>query len=165
MDRIVTSTPDPPLAEPSRDAEEFAKFYRAEQPGQVRRAVLMLGSDEAANDVVHDALAAMYQRWSSIREPGPYLNRAVLNGCRAVGRERATARRLRRRLGPTEPTPPNDVLFDVLGRLPFNHRAAVVLRFYVGMTEREIAAVLDVPAGSIGPWINRALTTMEKELS
>jgi DNA-directed RNA polymerase specialized sigma24 family protein len=33
------------------------------------------------------------------------------------------------------------------------------------MTEREIAKALDVPAGSIGPWISRALTTMNKELS
>jgi DNA-directed RNA polymerase specialized sigma24 family protein len=33
------------------------------------------------------------------------------------------------------------------------------------MTEREISTALDVPVGSIGPWISRALTSMNKELS
>lgn len=57
------------------------------------------------------------------------------------------------------------ILLDVVSRLPFNQRAAIVLRFYAGMTETEIAAALDVPTGSIGPWTKRALTTMNKELS
>jgi len=56
------------------------------------------------------------------------------------------------------------VLFDVLARLPFNQRAAIVMRYFAGMTEREIADALDTSPGSIGPWIHRALTTMRKEL-
>jgi DNA-directed RNA polymerase specialized sigma24 family protein len=56
-------------------------------------------------------------------------------------------------------------LLDILARLPFNQRAAVVLRFYAGMSEREISTALDVPVGSIGPWISRAVDSMKKELS
>lgn len=56
------------------------------------------------------------------------------------------------------------MLFDVLARLPFNQRAAIVMRYFAGMTEREIADALDTSPGSIGPWIHRALTTMRKEL-
>lgn len=149
-----------------RGDQAFIAFYRAEQPEQVRRAALMLGSDEAANDVVHDALTAMYRSWSSIDDPGPYLNRAVLNGCRGVGRDRSRQMRLRERLrSPDVATSQDDVLLDVVGRLPFNQRAAVVLRYYAQMSEREIADALGVPTGSVGPWIHRALSQMKKELS
>lgn len=143
----------------------FTDFYRAEHAGQVRRAALLVGSDETANDVVHDAFAAMYRRWEAITDPGPYLNRAVLNGCRDIGRRRSADRKLVRRLRPQDQPDHHEILLDVVQRLPFNQSAAIVLRFYVGMTEREIAAALDVPVGSVGPWISRALATMNKELS
>ena len=64
----------------------------------MRRAALMLGSGEAAHDVVHEAMASMYRRWSTIDAPGSYLNRAVLNGCRAVVRTRVADRRMEQRL-------------------------------------------------------------------
>lgn len=161
----------PPLLRDSRAdtthsvADEFTDFYRAEVDGQVRRAALLLGSNDAANDVVHDALTSMYKRWSSIAAPGPYLNRAVLNACRDLGRHRTVARRADRRLGASEAQPPDDELFDLVAALPFNQRAAVVLRFYGRMTENDIADVLGCPPGSVGPWIKRALDTMRKELS
>ncbi len=77
---------------------EFSAFYRAELTGQVRRAFLLLGDDEAANDVVHDAMTGVFQRWATLDEPGAYLNRAVLNGCRDAGRRRASRGRLLLRL-------------------------------------------------------------------
>lgn len=145
---------------------DFTVFYRAEAPGQIRRAALLTGSDETANDVVHDALAAMYRRWGEIADPGPYLNRAVLNGCRDRGRRSAVQRRLvdRLRTGRTDGAE-RDVLTDVLRRLPFNQRAAVVLRYYAGYTTPEIAEALGCPPGSVGPWIDRALRRLREELS
>lgn len=165
LDRALSDDNQPPPANPTDKDSAFSDFYRAEHAGQVRRAALLVGSDETANDVVHDALAAIYQRWDTIIDPGPYLNRAVLNGCRDIGRRRAADRKLFRRLRPQHDSTHDEILLDVLARLPFNQRAAIVLRFYAGMTEREISATLGVPAGSIGPWINRALTTVNKELS
>jgi RNA polymerase sigma factor (sigma-70 family) len=157
--------PDPLANDPGRRDVEFTDFYRAEHSAQVRRAFLLVGSNETANDVVHDAMAAVYQRWNTVEAPGAYLNRAVLNGCRDVGRRRQADLKLVRRLRPGDDSTHDEILLDVVSRLPFNQRAAVVLRFYAGMTETEIAAALDVPTGSIGPWIKRALTTMKKELS
>ncbi len=164
-DTTVTAEHNPRRGPAGRGHVAFADLYRAEHAGQVRRAALLIGSDETANDVVHDAFAAMYRRWDTITDPGPYLNRAVLNGCRDVGRRRVADRKLVRRLRPQDQPGRHEILLDVVQRLPFNHRAAIVLRFYAGMTEREIAAALDVPVGSVGPWISRALATMNKELS
>ena len=147
-------------------AADFDSFYRVEVVGQVRRAALLVGSDEAANDIVHDAFANMYRRWAEITDPAPYLNRAVLNGCRDRARRGQRYLRLVDRLRSTAPMSGEpEIVSDLLGRLPFNQRAAVVLRFYAGFSTDEIATALDCPRGSVGPWIDRALNRMRKELS
>lgn len=143
----------------------FAAFYERELDRQVRHAFLLVGSNEVANDVVHDAFVAIYRRWHQVADPGPYLNRVVVNSCRDVHRRQARVDRSLARLavGAAETTAP-DVLDDVLNELPFNQRAAVVLRFYGQFTTSEIAASLGCPQGSVGPWINRALAHMRKAL-
>lgn len=144
----------------------ITEFYRRELDLQVRRATVILGSDALANDVVHDAMIEVYRRWDGIHDPGAYLNRAVLNRCRDVGRRRATSERanatLARSAVSEEPETPLAGLFD---RLPFNQRAAVVLRFYADMTIADIAVALDCPQGSIGPWIDRALKSLREQLA
>ncbi len=152
-------------ASKQRNGIEFGEFYRRELDGQVRRAALLLGSDDLANDVVHDAFVAVYRRWDSLDEPGPYLNVAVLNGCRGTHRRRMRDVRLLPRLFDRGiASSVGERLDDVLAQLPFNQRAAVVLRFYGGHTTDEIAQALECAPGSVGPWIDRALTRMRKAL-
>ena len=147
-------------------SSDFDSFYRVEVVGQVRRAALLVGSDDAANDIVQEAFANMYRRWNQIADPAPYLNRAVLNGCRDRARSGQRHLRLVDRLRTTAGlTGEPEIVSDLLGRLPFNQRAAVVLRFYAGFSTDEIATALDCPRGSVGPWIDRALNNMRKELS
>jgi RNA polymerase sigma factor (sigma-70 family) len=150
---------------PSRDAA-FSTFYRAELDGQVRRAWLRLGDNEQANDIVHEAMAAVFERWYELVEPGAYLNRSVLNGCRDAGRRKVSSGRLTRRLSVTGDAagPEHDVLADALAGLPFNHRAAVVLRYYGDFTTAEIADSLGCAPGSVGPWIERGLAALRKVL-
>ena len=74
-----------PDAEVARDVA-FTEFYEREHDRQVRRAFTLLRSNEAANDIVHDAMIDVYTRWAEIREPGAYVNRGVLNRCRDAAR-------------------------------------------------------------------------------
>lgn len=144
----------------------FENFYLSELDSQVRRAVLLLGSNDAANDVVHDAFIEIYRRWDELDEPGPYLHVAVLNRCRGVHRRASRLRRNMPRFIDRDPVR-NDVeesLRDVLATLAFNHRAAIVLKFYFGLSTTEIAAELDCAPGSVGPWIQRGLDRMRKAL-
>ena len=85
-------------------------------------------------------MIGVYRHWATIERPAAYLNRAVLNGCRDAGRRDARQRRLVRRLA-EEPVDvsPREVLDDVLAALPFNQRAAVVLRYFESMPTAEIA--------------------------
>jgi RNA polymerase sigma factor (sigma-70 family) len=146
--------------------ESFREFYRRELAPQVRRAALLVGSDEAAHDIVHDAMVEVYRQWDRLARPGGYLNRSVLNGCRDFGRRATTQRRLLPRLVDRTPHPASDGdRFDeLLAALPFHHRAAVVLRFYCDLTTAEIAAELGCPPGSVGPWIERGLQRLRKAI-
>lgn len=146
---------------------EFSAFYEAEVLGQVRSATLILGSVEAAQDVVHDAFVAIFRSWNDIDDPGPYLQRTVVNGCRdALRRRRVADRYVRSRSTEIEAVESGgDVaLFDALSKLPFKHRAAVVLRYYLQLSEAEIASHLDCRPGSVGPWIRRGLDQLATEL-
>ena len=152
----------------SRDDEAFRRFYADEHAEMVRRATLLTGSLEAAHDVVHEAFAEIWRRWRAIREPGPYLQRSVVNGASDHHRRVTRDRGLRVRLGAPTATPEPTVdpeLHRALATLPFNHRAAVVLRYYGGLSEREISDQLGCPPGSVGPWIRRGLDRLHRELA
>lgn len=152
------------MVEEGRSTTTFAGFYEDELAGQVRRAALLTGSPETGHDLVHDAFVEVYRRWDDLRDPGPYLSRAVLNRCRDHARRRATAAAKLPLL--VEPAGPEDEpLWDALQALPFNHRAAVVLRFYLQLPEREIADLLGCRPGTVGPWISRGLKSLREALT
>lgn len=147
-------------------AGSFDAFYVEQFDRQARRAFLILAGDERALDVVHDAFEAVFRRWNTIEEPGPYLTRVVVNRCRDVQRRSVRLRRLQPRLaaGGEQPSEP-EVLDDALRSLPFNQRAAIVLRFYADLSYAEISDALDCPTGSVGPWIDRGLRTLRRTLT
>jgi RNA polymerase sigma factor (sigma-70 family) len=140
----------------------FADFYRLEMAGQVRRAALLTGSSDLARDVVHDAFLEMFRRWDQLDHPGPYLNRAVLNRCRDIARAHRRRTGLMARLVVDEPAYDAEPVADLLDGLPFNQRAVIVLRFYVGLNNNEISDALGCPPGSVGPWLDRALHRLRK---
>lgn len=145
----------------------FASFYADEFPGQVRRARFILGASGAAEDVVHQAFVEVWGRWDSLRDPGPYLNRCVVNGARSQHRSLTRRSLLAERMAQAalSSSPEIEILDDVLNDLPFNHRAAIVLRYYGGLRDAEIADAMRCPTGSVGPWIHRGLQQLRKELS
>jgi RNA polymerase sigma factor (sigma-70 family) len=143
---------------------EFSAFYEAELAGQIRRATLLIGDRHAARDLVHDAFLELFRRWDRLREPGPYLSTAVLNRCRDHGRRQARIRQ-KTDLMIVRDQPVSDDLWDALQQLPFNHRAAIILRFHHQMTKNEIAVTLNCRPGSVGPWIQRGLKKLRRDLS
>ncbi len=155
-----------PNVAPADVNRDFGRFYEAEFVGQVRSATLIVGSQSLAHDLVHDVFVIIFERWNDIDEPGPYLQRSVLNECRDALRRQRTADRFLRRQRHTEASVEHDVsLYDALAKLPFNHRAAIVLRYYADLTEAEIAERLECRPGSVGPWIRRGLDRLSNDLN
>lgn len=142
----------------------FEAFYERHFEHQVRRAALMLGSIELAHDLVQDVFMRLLERWDRVRNPEHYLSRSVLNACRDNYRRKRTATRALTLLRAEQACELQEPLDDALATLPFNQRAAIVLKFYEGLTVSQIADRMRCPTGSIGPWISRGLRSLEKEL-
>lgn len=153
--------------------EDFASFYGRQHAEQLRRAMALSRTPEGAADAVHEAFVDVYRNWSRLQNPDAYLRRAVVNRCRDDGRRTSSRDRLRLRLlrepapkpeATLAPTDRDDELWAALAALPFNQRAAIVLRYFAGHTEAEIADLLDCSTGSVGPWISRGLERIRRNL-
>ena len=147
----------------------FDELFAREYAPMVRLAVLLLGNEEEAEEVVQEAFAAVHERWDRLDRPGGYLRRCVVNRCRDLQRRRLVLRRLRRAQAPAPAAEATqelgaDDLFDALAVLAPRRRAAVVLRFYEGRTEAEIAEVLGVRPGTVKSLLHRALAQLREVL-
>ena len=157
------------VAEPVRGGTEpyvapsFEALYAEEVDAMARLAFLMVGSNEQAEELVHDAFARLYERWDKVDNPGGYLRTCVVNGCKDRLRRRSTERRH----PPTTPGPSEDEvdhLADVLATLPVKQRAAVVLRYYEDRSDADIADLLGVRPGTVKSLLHRGLARLRQEL-
>ncbi|WP_353650887.1 sigma-70 family RNA polymerase sigma factor [Nakamurella sp. A5-74] len=58
-----------------------------------------------------------------------------------------------------------DELWEAIGQLPARQRTVLVLRYYQGASDVQIAADLDCPAGTVRSLASRALATLRERLS
>jgi RNA polymerase sigma-70 factor (ECF subfamily) len=115
----------------------------------------------AADDAAQEALLAVFQGLPSLRAP-----EAIMTWVRSVTVR--TAIRLARQHEPEIPAegtltrrsvPSPEGLADIddaLARLPVPQRVVLVLRTREGLTEREIASTLGIPAGTVKSRLHRA---------
>jgi RNA polymerase sigma factor (sigma-70 family) len=61
--------------------------------------------------------------------------------------------------------PMGDHVIDVVRHLPPKRRALVVLRYYSGLTDAEIAETTGLPVGTVKSTLHRALAELRKELA
>jgi RNA polymerase sigma-70 factor (ECF subfamily) len=144
--------------------EALARLYSAHWPAALRAAYLVVRDASAAEDVAQDAFLAAVDAIDGFdrRRPfGPWLHRIVVN--RAIDWARREA--LRRRVDDPEnlpraehpPPPVGEDLMDALAQLPYDQRALVVLRYLLEYTPGEIAAMLELPRGTVNSRLRRAL--------
>ena len=145
----------------SGSADATAQLFRDEQLSLTRFAFLLTGSNSVAEELVQDAFEQVVRRGGEIRSPGGYLRSAVVSGARSWGRRQHRWRRL---------DPPGPVVLDEeavavrarLACLPHAQREVIVLRYFVGLTDTQIASQLDAPLGTVKSNIRRGLTEMRK---
>ncbi len=160
------------------DAEAaVTALYQVHAVGLIRLAVVMLGDRPAAEDVVQDAFAGLYRRWNHLsgtdRALG-YVRASVLNGCRSRLRARVRDERLAS-AGPAtsaDASAEQAVLIGeehaavlaALRRLPDRQREALVLRYYLDLSEPEIAASMGIGRGTVKSTTSRALAALGRLL-
>jgi len=153
----------PPLVASGADVVSFDDIYRRECVNMVRVALLLVGSQQQAEEIVQDAFAQVFERWEGIERPGAYLRTCVVNGCRRAHRRRRLDRAREAAAAPPQPaTLEVDHLADALSALPARRRAAVVLRYYDDLSEAEIAEALGVRPGTVKSLVHRALAQLRE---
>ena len=140
---------------------DFAAYLAARWPVLVRLLVLLGGRPDEAEDAVRTGLARDYADWARISgsdDPDVYVYRSVLEAWdrRRGGWWNAPPP------GPDgEPTPELAALERQLDRLTGLERRALVLRFASGLSERQVAQVLDVPPAAVRDLVARALARVD----
>lgn len=146
--------------------DDLELWIREGYPGAYRTACLILRDPQEAEDAVQDAfLRAWRFRSSAPRDAGwqPWLYRVVVNACcsrlrRTVPRERARADLdAADLLADTAPLPETVALRSeetaavvaALADLPESLRVPVVLRYYAGLSEKDIAAAIGRRPGTV----------------
>jgi RNA polymerase sigma-70 factor (sigma-E family) len=150
-------------------------LYQAHALALTRVAKLLLGDQASAEDVVHDAFLNLYRAAPRLSERDqilPYLRTCVINGSRSALRSRRRA--LLRKLHHEPPASSAEsaamtgedrrAVLAAIGKLPRRAREVIVLRYYLDLTDQEIAAVLKVSRGTVSSTASRGLAAIAREL-
>ena len=145
----------------------FEAFVVAQGDRLLRTAYLLTRDHALAEDLLQTALTKAWTAWRRIEsEPEPYVRKILVNTYATWWRRRWNGER------PAEVLPdvasPSEIdghadradLWTALGRLPRRQRAAVVLRYYEGLTESETAALLGCSVGTVKSQTSRALAKL-----
>ena len=150
-----------PAAVPTTIEELFHSAYAP----MVRLASLLTGSNETAEDVVQDCFARMQRKWKKVDHPAAYLRTSVVNACKSWHRSRVREERRMHRVSAgadAEVTLDADELLDAVGKLPYQQRAALVLRYYEHCSEAEIADALGCPRNTVKSHLRRGLAALRQ---
>jgi RNA polymerase sigma-70 factor (sigma-E family) len=165
------SQPEP--ATPARDAVDA--LFRLHAVGLVRFALMLVGDQTTAEDVVQEAFINLYRGWHRINDPASvlgYLRTSVVNGARSVQRGRSRAR-----LARVPHDPPvwsaeaaamdgedRRAVLAAVASLPRRQREILALKYYLDLGEHEVAEILQISRGTVSSTAARALATLSARL-
>jgi RNA polymerase sigma-70 factor (sigma-E family) len=156
---------------PSEDA--LREFIAARSGALLRSAYLLVGDRAQAEDLLQTVLIKTYLAWPRLRDRGAlegYVRRALATTAISWWRGRRFRERstdvLPERVGddPFDPQVERDAMWAHLQALPVRQRAVLVLRYYEGLSEAEIAETLGVSPGTVKSHASRALATLRARL-
>jgi RNA polymerase sigma factor (sigma-70 family) len=161
--------PGSPAVEISDDiATGVGGLFRARYPEMVRLADL-LGADDP-EDIAQEAFARLIRKHASLRNPESalaYVRASVCNLTRNRHRHLRVVR-LRTPAGHHEDSSEQVAMLNedhrevlaALAGLPPRRREAIVLRYWLDLSEREIAATMGVSAGTVKSHVSRGLAAL-----
>lgn len=151
--------------------EAVTHLYSAHYAGLVRLATMLLHDQGRAEEIVQDAFVDVHGRWARLREPDKavaYLRRAVVNRCRSELRHRKVVAR-------HEPDSPGDdasaeshvlaraqraQVLAALDALSGRQREVLILRYYLDLSESDIAATLRISRGAVKSHSSRGIAAL-----
>lgn len=153
-------------------------LYVAHWDQLVRLSVLLVRDLGQAEEVVQDAFVEMHRRWAQLDDPErapAYLRRTVVNRSRSALRHRGVVQRHLARQHRIDEAPPADepvladsrrrAVLDALQRLPRRQREVLALRYYLDLSESEIAETLGISRGAVKSHASRGSAALRPLLA
>jgi len=174
MDDKTSTLAGRTLVEP--DHGTMAELYTRYVPAGFRLAFLLTGDRQQAEDLVHEAFVRCIGRFSHLRGSGAfdaYLRRAIVNLHTSTLRHRRVEREWLRREGPRlaaatasqRDVGERAVLWDALATIPPRQRAALVLRYYEDLSERDTAETLGCSVAAVKSLVSRGSDALRAHLA
>ena len=157
-------------------ADDLALLYREHYRSLVRLAAVLVDDVRVCEELVQDAFVGALSRPSRLRDQDKapaYLRSAVLNGARSHLRRRAVRDRPRplqvvRVEGSAETAAlvadDHTVVLAALRSLPERQREVLALRYYLDLSEAEIADTIGIAAGTVKTHAQRGLAALHDKL-
>lgn len=150
------------------DESVFISLCQEHMAALYRMAVSILHSPPDAEDAVQQALL---KAWAARKKASPGLERAWL--MRILINESLTILRKRRRTLPTEDFPTlmapetdsSSALHAAIRTLPESLRTPLLLKYMEGLTEKEVAAALQLPLSAVKNRLFRARRKLQQILN
>jgi RNA polymerase sigma-70 factor (sigma-E family) len=163
----------PELRTVGREAAITRLFHR--HYAQLVRLAAFIGAEEEAEDVVDEAFCQLHRRWDELRDPDAapaYLRSVICNLARMRLRHLEVVHRHHE-----EPPPDADSaesvavlredhreLVAALRRLPARQREALVLRYWLGLHEAEVAHAMGISCGAVKAHTSRGRAGLKRVL-
>jgi RNA polymerase sigma-70 factor (ECF subfamily) len=155
------------------DQSAWEALMRAHQEPVFRLAYLLMGDPEEAEDIAQEAFLRAYRslkRFDTERPLRPWLLRIVSNLAknrhRSIGRYISALTRFAQhdpeKISPTtiEPEDESQALWQAVRQMAKPFQEVVYLRYFLDMSESEMANTLDIPAGTVKSRLHRALSKL-----
>ncbi|MEU3605877.1 SigE family RNA polymerase sigma factor [Streptomyces sp. NPDC035033] len=152
---------------------EFTAYVQERRASLYATAYHLTGDRFEAEDLLQSALFSTYRAWDRISDKaavGGYLRRTMTNLHISAWRRRKVneypTEELPETVGETDAmrgTELRAVLWQALARLPELQRTMLVLRYYEGRTDPEIAEILDISVGTVKSSIWRSLRRLRED--
>lgn len=164
------------------DARFYEPLVRAYEGPGMRLATGMMGNLDDARDALQEAFVKVFHSLDrfDVRRPfGPWFYQVVRNQCRDMLRSRKARFKLetvdeRLEFRPADPergpervrqrAAAKDLLWRALERVGTEHREVLVLKELQGLRYNEIAAILDVPEGTVASRLFHARRALKQVL-
>ncbi len=150
------------------------QLYAAHWRQLVRLSMLLVHDLGTAEEVVQDSFVALHDRWARLRDPDKalaYLRQIVVNRSRSALRHRSVEARHAPmpRVAPASDEAAlahgrRELVLDALRRLPDRQREVVALRYYLDLSEADIASTLGISRGAVKSHSSRGLAALKSSL-
>lgn len=151
---------------------DFDDYVAASWPRLVRAAMLLGCSHHEAEDTAQTALTRCLVKWPKVQradDRDAYVHRILVNTYITSRRRKWHGEKTIEQLPETVTDDPTDDLIErdtvrrALQRLPLDQRVAVTLRYFLNLSEAQMATALNVAPGTIKSRLSRALKALSAD--